>query len=299
MSVRFDGEAPRHRRSVPARDIAPGDRFMRRSGLPSPPVKSARVVRDSFGTDAYVSVRLADGTEVIVAIASSIRVYTERTPGRGLEDLIAVQAEAGSAEEALIAASTARPDDEALMDVALKLGPGINPRAGAHLADLAWAADRLAVEHGDPAAATPLLAFLTSLDFDGNEGRWRPIRHALALAAWLARRQGHDDAAVALGARLAAGEEAAIAELRGPAQAIRRREITDPVMPDREIQRARDTGARADERELRLLRLDLLLTQLAHGRSGVGPAELGRAVAAEFVALGPGGEANTLGDDVR
>lgn len=285
--LRFNGDAPRHRRSVPAREIAPGDRFMRRTGMPSPPVKSATVVRDSFGTEAYVAAVLQDGTQVTIAIASSIRVYTHRAPGRGLEDLIALPVEEGSAEAALIAASTSRPDDAELLDVALKLSPGINTRAGAHLADLAWAADRLAVEHADPGAATPLLATLTALDYDGNEGRWRAVRHGLALAAWLAAAQGHDDDALALGERLASGEDAAIEEMPGPARAIRRREMTHPVLPERDIQRARDTGATDEERTLRLLRLDLLLTLWAHGRSDVPRHDLARMIDVEMRALGP------------
>ena len=294
MALRFDGEAPRHRRSVPAREVAAGDRFMRRSGLPSAPVKSVRVVKDSFGTETYVQARLQDGTEVIIAIASSIRIYTERAAGPGFAQLLALAVEPDSPEAALVAAAQDHPDDAELLDLALRLAPGINTRAGAHLADLSWAADRLAVEHADTLGAMPLLAALTALDFDGNEGRWRPVRHALALSAWLARSEAHDDAADALGARVLAGERAAMSELPGPAQAIRRRELSHPVLSERDIQRARDLGARADERVLRLARLDVLLMQLAHGQAGMDRTELSRMITEEFKALGPGGCANTL-----
>ncbi|RKW69895.1 DUF6707 family protein [Galactobacter caseinivorans] len=294
MPVRFDGEAPRHRRSVSARQISAGDRFMRRNGKPSVAVKSVRVVRDSFGTDAYVEAQLMDGVRVTIAIASSIRVYTERAAGPGFSDLIALPTEAGTAEAALVAAVQAYPEDGELLDTALRLAPGINPRAGAHLVDLAWAADRLVVEHGDTEAGMPLLAALTVLSFDGNEGRWRAVRHGLALSAWLARQQGVMDAAAELGARIRRGEEEALEDMRGPVAAIRRRELSNPVFPEREIQKARDTGAIQDERQLRLTRLDLLLAQLATGWAGLNEAELTRLISAELAALGPGGGASVI-----
>lgn len=292
--MRFDGESPRHRRSVPAREIAAGDRFMRRTGTPSAPVRRVRTVRDSFGTEAYVEATLVDNTTVTIAIASSIRVYTERSVGPGLNELLALPVEQNSPEAALIAAAQAYPEDGELLDAALRLGGGVNPRAGAHLADLAWAADRLAVEHHDAAAARPLLAALTVLEFDGNEGRWRSVRHALALSAWLAVRDGVPEAAAELGARIMQGEEAALAEMRGPTAVIRRHELKHPVFPEREIQRARDTGAVRDERRLRLARLDLLLTQRATGAGGLDEAELERLIDAEFTALGPQGNASAL-----
>lgn len=267
---------------------------MRRNGKPSVAVKSVRTVRDSFGTDAYVEALLVDGTRVTIAIASSIRVYTERAAGPGFADLIALPTEAGSAEAALVAAVQAYPEDGELLDTALRLAAGINPRAGAHLADLAWAADRLVVEHGDIPAGMPLLAALTVLSFDGNEGRWRAVRHGLALSAWLARQQGVNDAAAELGARIRRGEEEALEEMRGPSAVIRRRELSHPVFPEREIQKARDTGAIQEERQLRLTRLDLLLAQLATGWAGLDQTELTRLITAELAALGPGGGASVL-----
>ncbi|MDZ3744477.1 DUF6707 family protein [Pseudoglutamicibacter cumminsii] len=87
MTVNFDGNFPRYRQAIPARDITKGDRFMRRSGMPSQPVRSATIVKDSFGTDAYVDVVLEDGTHATVAINSTIRVFTERDLGPGIDEL--------------------------------------------------------------------------------------------------------------------------------------------------------------------------------------------------------------------
>lgn len=277
---------PRHRRSVPAVDVAAGDRFMRRDGRPSAAVAAVKVVKDSFGTDAYVRATLTDKTEVTIAIASSIRVYTERVAGPGLDELIALPVQADSPEASLAAAARAHPDDGELVQTALRLVPGINLRAGAHLSDLADAADRLVLRHADGSAASGLIAALTSLDYDGNEGRWRPVRHGLALAAWLAERDGHPVEAQALAARLRAGEEEALAELNGPAAAIRRREVTEPHLHEKEIQRARETGNLDAERSLRHARWRMLLALLAHGEGPFDDDELRRRIDAEVAALG-------------
>ncbi|MGO1319592.1 MAG: DUF6707 family protein [Galactobacter sp.] len=266
FSGRFSG--PRSRRQAKAREIAAGDRFMRRDGLPSAAVVSTRVVTDSFGTDMCVEAVLEDRTRVRIAVGSTVRVYTDRTPPPGLKDLLTMTVPETGPEAALLAATESHREDEELVRIALNLVPGINVRAGAHLTDLATAVDRLVVVHSDTEAARPLLAHLTDRGFDGNENRWWPVRHGLALASWLAI--VHDDtaAAAAYGTALRAGEDEVLTEMRGPAAKIRRHEMTRPASFDREIQRASELGRHADEARLRWARLDQSLTQLATGWAG-------------------------------
>lgn len=258
---------------------------MRRSGMPSEPVRSVRVVRDSFGTEAYVEATLTDRSTVTIAIGSSVRVYTERPAGPGFDDLASLAVQPDSPEGALVGAARAYPEDRELTATALRLGPRINPRAGAHLDDLVAAAERLVVMHDDAAAAAPLLAVMTDLGFDGNEGRWRATRAALALASWLARTAEDTERAEDLGARLRVGEDLAVAELRGPTADIRRRELASPTLPDRDIQRAHEGGVVQKERRLRQVRLDILLSQLAAGWAGWDAEELAGLVATEIEAL--------------
>lgn len=280
------------RRQVEAKAVGPGDRFMRRNGMPSEPVRAVKVVRDSFGTEAYVQATLTDRTVVTIAIGSSVRVFTERPAAPGFGDLASLPVTPGSPEEALVTAARAYPEDTALTATALRLGPRINPRAGAHLDDLVDAAERLVVIHQDRAAAAPLLAVLTDLGFDGNEGRWRATRAALALAAWLATADGDSERAEDLGARLRVGEDLAIAELRGPTAAIRRRELADPSLPERDVQRAREDNATDSELRLRRIKLDILLSQAAAGWAGWDRDELASKIEAEIAAIR---ELNTAG----
>lgn len=258
---------------------------MQRNGLPSAAVVSTRVVRDSFGTDSHVLATLEDRTQVSIAIGSSVRVYTDRTPPPGLKDLMTMTVPDEGPEAALLAAAEAHPLDERLVRIGLSLVPGVNGRAGAHLAGLAEAADRLVVVHDDAAAARPLLAFLCARGHDGNEGRWRAVRHGLALASWVAVRDGDASTSARYGEALVAGEEAALADLRGPAARIRVHENTHPIPPDRDIQRARELGQFAEETRLRWVRLDLWLTQLATGWAGWHEGELLAAIEADVAAL--------------
>jgi hypothetical protein len=280
---RFSG--PRSRRQAKAREIAAGDRFMQRDGLPSAAVVSTTVVRDSFGTDMCVEAVLDDRTRVRIAIGSSVRVYTDRTPPPGLKDLLTMNVPETGPEAALLAAAEAHRDDEELVRIGLNLVPGINVRAGAHLTDLATAVDRLVVVHDDREAARPLLHHLIDRGFDGNENRWWPVRHGLALASWLALLDGDAATSSSYGAALRAGEEAGLKEMRGPAVRIRWHEMTRPASSDREIQRASELGRHRDEERLRWARLDQSLTQLATGWAGWDEAEVIATIDSDVEAL--------------
>ncbi|MGO3152328.1 MAG: DUF6707 family protein [Galactobacter sp.] len=283
FSGRFSG--PRSRRQAKAREIAAGDRFMRRDGLPSSAVVSTRVLRDSFGSDMCVEAVLEDRTQVRIAIGSTVRVYTDRTPPPGLKDLLTMTVPETGPEAALLSATEAHREDAELVRIALNLVPGINVRAGAHLADLATAVDRLIVVHADLEAARPLLTHLTDRGFDGNENRWWPVRHGLALAAWLAVADDDSAAAAAFGTALRSGEDEVLAEMRGPAARIRRHEMTRPASFDREIQRASELGRHDDEARLRWARLDQSLTQLATGWAGWNQSELLATIALDVEVL--------------
>jgi hypothetical protein len=258
---------------------------MQRDGLPSAAVVSTRVLRDSFGTDMCVEATLEDRTRVRIAIASAVRVYTDRTPPPGLKDLLTMTIPEGGPEAALLTATEAHRDDEQLVRIALNLVPGINVRAGAHLTDLATAVDRLVVVHDDVEAARPLLAHLIDRGFDGNENRWWPVRHGLAMAAWLAVMHDDASAAVEYGAALRAGEDEALLQMRGPAVRIREYEMRRPQSPDREIQRASELGRDHDEARLRWSRLDQSLTQLATGWAGWDQAETLATIASDVEQL--------------
>lgn len=263
-TVHFDGRFPRHRQAIPARNITKGDRFMHRSGLPSEPVQSARVVKDSFGTDAYVDVVLEDGSHATVAINSTIRVFTERNLGPGIDELLAVPVEEGSAEAALVEAAKAHRKDAQLLSAALRVAPGINTRAGSHLDSLVWAAFQLAVVYEDTEFVWPILNVLTQQSFEDNATRWLPTRYGLALACWLARQAADHDAATGYAQQLKGGEEALIATLPGTAREIHRRQLEHASLYDREIQRARDSLNAPLELEFRWSRLKSLMVTTAY-----------------------------------
>lgn len=264
MTVNFDGNFPRYRQAIPARDITKGDRFMRRSGMPSQPVRSATIVKDSFGTDAYVDVVLEDGTHATVAINSTIRVFTERDLGPGIDELLAVPVEDGTAEAALVEAAATYRKDHQMLTAALRVAPGINTRAGSHLDTLAWAAYQLAIVYENTDLTWPVLNVLSQQTFADNTTRWVPARQGLALASWLARQAGDHDAAAGYAEQLKEGEEALIATLPGSAREIHRRQLEHASLYDREIQRARDTLNADLELDLRWNRLKSLMVTTAY-----------------------------------
>ena len=221
-------------------------------------------VNFSFGTDAYVDVVLEDGTHATVAINSTIRVFTERDLGPGIDELLAVPVEDGTAEAALVEAAATYRKDHQMLTAALRVAPGINTRAGSHLDTLAWAAYQLAIVYENTDLTWPVLNVLSQQTFADNTTRWVPARQGLALASWLARQAGDHDAAAGYAQQLKEGEEALIATLPRSAREIHRRQLEHASLYDREIQRARDTLNTDLELDLRWNRLKSLMVTTAY-----------------------------------
>ncbi|GER22810.1 hypothetical protein NCCP1664_13070 [Zafaria cholistanensis] len=273
-------------RGVRAEKVVAGNRFITRTGTPSPPVVSVRTIHDSFGTPAMVEARLEGGRAVRIAYGSTIRVHTnEPAPEPTLEDLPAHAAD-GSPEAVLVAAAREHPEDPRVVAAVARLSRGLNVKSGAHLHDVAELAHLLFVELDDRESAWCVLGLLTGLEFDGNLGRWKHVQSALALAAFLSDQDGDAAAAAHFGSLLRAADTAEDpARARLEAEVLQRR-LDNPDLFDREIRRAAAAGNTDAEHVWRNRRLRTLLFLRAHGGSRTLDAdELGRLVQLELDAL--------------
>ncbi|MEE1621857.1 DUF6707 family protein [Zafaria sp. Z1313] len=275
-------------RSVRAEKVAPGHRFITRTGAPSLPVASVRTVQDSFGTPAYVEAVLESGQTATIAYGSSIRVHTtEPPPEVTLDELTVIPVEDGSPEAVLIEIAREYPWDQRVLEPIARLSRGFNAKAGAHLEDVRLLARLLLVDLQDRANAWRALGILTELPFDGNFGRWKTIQLALAAASYLAFDDGDAEAADRYAEALRATDHVEADPVRSRLGAeLRQRQLDEPNLFDREIHRAAATGDRESEREWRLQRFEALLHLRAHGGSRtLGADELARMIRHELDAL--------------
>jgi hypothetical protein len=275
-------------RSVPAEKVAPGHRFITRTGTPSRPVAAVRTVADSFGTPALVEATLEDGQGVTIACGSWIRVHTtEPAPEPTLRDLELIPVEEGTPEADLLGIARAYPHDQRILGPAARLVRGLNVKAGAHLGDVRNLAHLLFVELDDRDNAWKALRILTELPFDGNFGRWKHTQSALSMAAFLADDDGDAAAAERYSAALRVTDHVEQDPLKAKLTAeVRQRQLDEPNLFDREIHRAAAAHDAAAEHEWRTARLDALLLLRAHGGSRtLDHDELGRMIRHELAAL--------------
>lgn len=278
-------------RSVRAEKVAPGNRFITRTGTPSLPVVGLRTVQDSFGTPAYIEATLESGQKVTMACGSSLRVHTtEPPPEATLDELTVIPVEDGSAEAVLISIAREYPWDQRVLAPVARLSRGFNAKSGSQLEDVRNLAHLLLVELDDRTNAWRALGILTELPFDGNFGRWKSVQGALAMAAYLAGDDGDPDAASHYAEALRATDHVEDDPLKSKLSAqVRQRQLDSPNLFDREIHRAAAANDAESEREWRTQRLDALFHLRAHGGSRTLDAdELGRMIRHELDVLRPG-----------
>lgn len=276
-----------HLRSVRAAEVAPGDRFLTRQGDPSAPVTAVRTTRDDFGTPALVIATLQDGREVRIAYASSIRVRTTR-PAAALDPATAfAPVQEGSPEATVVALAKRHPQDQHALGLAAKLSRGINLRSGSQLEDIDTLARYLFTELDDADSALEATKLLTELPYDGAMGRWKSIESSLALAANIHFHRGEDERGEALGERLREPDEDEPDPLRRKvAGEVRQRQLDEPNLYDREIERAQAADDDRAERSWRSARLSTLFFLRARGGSRtLTDAELDRRINLEVTAL--------------
>ncbi|MGJ9404342.1 DUF6707 family protein [Arthrobacter sp. KK5.5] len=288
-----------HIRSVRAEKVAPGNRFITRTGAPSLPVTGLRTVQDSFGTPAYIEATLESGQTVTIACGSTLRVHTtEPPPEATLDELTVIPVEEGSPESVLISIAREYPWDQRVLAPVARLSRGFNAKAGAQLEDVRDLAHLLLVELDDRTNAWRALGILTELPFDGNFGRWKSIQGALAMAAFLAEDDGDAASARNYAEALRATDHFEEDPLKSKLTAeVRQRQMDSPNLFDREIHRAAAATDTAAEHEWRTQRLDALFHLRAHGGSRTLDAdELGRMIRHELDVLRSGDADRGAGD---
>lgn len=292
-------------RAVRAEKVAPGNRFITRTGAPSLPVTGVRTVPDSFGTPAYIEATLDNGQKVTIAHGSTIRVHTaEPPPEATLDELTVIPVEDGSPEAILISIAREYPWDQRVLAPIAKLSRGFNPKSGAQLEDVRDLAHLLFVELDDQPNVWRALGVLTELPFDGNFGRWKSIQSALAIAAYLSATDGDAEASHRYSESLRVTDHIEEDPLKDKLTAeLRQRQLDEPNLFDREIHRATAAQDAVAIRSWRIERLDALLYLLAHGGSrALARDELQRMIDNELQTLrsldGPGQqEAEQAADD--
>ena len=250
-------------------------------------VESVSVEADDFGVPALVLALLADNRTVKMAHGSSVRVQAPAPSGPPAAAVRPAPTEEESFAAILAAAVEAHPEEPRVKEIAGRLGRGLNVKSGSQLQDVRDLAHLLYVDLADARHSLQVATLLTHLPFDGNFGRWNWIQGTLALASHITREQGDPQASAAYARAVRAADDAETDPLKAKLAAeLLQRQLNQPNLYDREINRSAEAGEEAAEREWRVLRLDTLLYLRAHGGSQtLSAAELERRIDVELSAI--------------
>lgn len=271
---------------VNAELLVPGQKLMR-DELALAPLTSVRIEEDDLGTPALVIAELDDGETLRIAYGSPVRVAAPAPEQNASEAVRNVPTEEETYAAVLAAAEAAHPDDRQVKEIATRLSRGLNVKAGSNLRDVRDLAHTLYVDLGDAENALAVCGLITGLGFDGNYGRWNWIQGALALAAHITHSTGDLEASRAFAQAVRAGDHAESDPLKAKLSAeLLQRQLNEPNLYDREVQRAAEAGDEQSERDWRILRLDSLIYLRAHGGSqAFSDAELERRIRNELSAI--------------
>ncbi|MFZ3453903.1 DUF6707 family protein [Arthrobacter sp. 7Tela_A1] len=271
---------------VNAELLVPGQRLVL-DELTLAPLASVRVEEDDLGTPALVVAELEDGESLRIAYGSAVRVAAPAPEKHASEAIRSIPSDEETYAAVLAAAEAAHPEDRAVKELVTRLARGLNVKAGSNLQDVRDLAHTLYVDLGDAENALAVCGLITGLGFDGNYGRWNWIQGALALAAQITHEAGDSDASAAFAQAVRAGDHAESDPLKAKLSAeLLQRQLNEPNLYDREVQRAAESGDEHSERDWRILRLNTLLYLRAHGGSqAYTDAELQRRIRTELSAI--------------
>ena len=271
---------------VNAELLAPGQILVHEGTLLAP-VKESSVEKDDFGAPALVIVVLEDATTLRLAHGSSVRVQAPAPSGAPADAVRTVPADEENYAAVVAAAAAAHPGKDRVLEFTTRLRRGLNVKSGSNLQDVRDLAHTLYVDLDDPANALQVCNIITGLPFDGNFGRWNWIQSSLSLAAHITYEAGDAEAAAAYAQAVRAGDAAESDPLKAKLAAeLLQRQLNEPNLYDREINRATEAGDEHSEREWRVLRLDALLYLRAHGGSQtLSELELDRRIRNELIAV--------------
>ena len=207
--------------------------------------------------------------------------------GPSQEELALIPTPDGTPESVVEAAAEAHPDAVGVLLLTDRLSKGVNFKSGSCLKDLTDLAHELFVALKDAEAALSIADLLTVLPYDGNPGRWASVEASLALASYICRQGGQDERAAVYEKLIRTPESQETDPFKARMAAkVRQRSLNEPNLYDKEIFRSIDNSNHDAEREWRLLRLESLLFQRAHGGSEtIGMSELERRIGNELEAV--------------
>ncbi|MBD8044851.1 hypothetical protein H9638_13650 [Arthrobacter sp. Sa2BUA2] len=271
---------------VNAELLVPGQKLVL-DELTLAPLTGVRIEEDDFGTPALVLVELEDGGTLRIAFGSAVRVAAPAPEQNASEAVRSVPTDEETYAAVLAAAQAAHPDDRTVKELITRLSRGLNVKAGSNLQDVRDLAHTLYVDLGDADNALAVCGLITGLGFDGNYGRWNWIQGALSLAAHITHDAGDLEASGAYAQAVRAGDHAESDPLKAKLSAeLLQRQLNEPNLYDREVQRAAEAGDEQSERDWRVLRLNTLLYLRAHGGSeAYSDAELQRRIRNELSAI--------------
>ncbi|MBD7996296.1 hypothetical protein H9639_13410 [Arthrobacter sp. Sa2CUA1] len=271
---------------VNAELLVPGQKLVL-DELTLAPLTELRIEEDDFGTPALVIADLEDGGTVRIAYGSAVRVAAPAPEQNASEAVRSVPTDEETYAAVLAAAQAAHPDDRTVKELITRLRRGLNVKAGSNLQDVRDLAYTLYVDLGDARNALAVCGLITGLGFDGNYGRWNWIQGALSLAAHITHETGDLDASNAYAQAVRAGDHAESDPLKAKLSAeLLQRQLNEPNLYDREVQRAAEASDEQAERDWRVLRLNTLLYLRAHGGSeAYSDAELQRRIRNELSAI--------------
>lgn len=251
------------------------------------PVAAIRIEEDDLGNPALVIADLEDGEVLRIAYGSAVRVAAPAPEKNAAEAVRSIPTEEETYAAVLATAEAAHPEDRAVKELVTRLSRGLNVKAGSNLQDVRDLAHTLYVDLGDAENALAVCSLITGLGFDGNYGRWNWIQGALALAAQITHESGDLEASAAFAQAVRAGDNAESDPLKAKLSAeLLQRQLNEPNLYDREVQRAAEAGDEHSERDWRILRLNTLLYLRAHGGSqSYSDAELQRRIRTELSAV--------------
>ncbi|GAA1337509.1 DUF6707 family protein [Arthrobacter roseus] len=273
-------------RPTRASAVSAGQRLLTPSGT-AQHVREITVEQDDYGVPALVTATLDDGSTVRMAASSTVRVGVEAdtAPATGPVDVI--PAEDGTPEAVVAHAAAVHPESPAVQELAARLGKGLNIKSGSNLQDVRDLAHVLFVELLDTDNALMVTSLVTGQDFDGNFARWKWIESCLAMAAYITYENGDFTASEEFTTRLRTIDDVETDPLKAKVAAtVRQRQLNEPHLYDREIQRASAAGDDVTEKEWRVLRLYTLMYLRTHGGSEtLTPQEIDRRINNELIAI--------------
>ncbi|MEB7447949.1 DUF6707 family protein [Arthrobacter koreensis] len=251
------------------------------------PLAAVHIEEDDLGNPALVIADLEDGETLRIAYGAAVRVAAPAPETNAAEAVRSIPTEEETYAAVLAAAEAAHPEDRAVKELVTRLSRGLNVKAGSNLQDVRDLAHTLYVDLGDSENALAVCSLITGLGFDGNYGRWNWIQGALALAAQITHESGDIEASAAFAQAVRAGDDAESDPLKAKLSAeLLQRQLNEPNLYDREVQRAAEAGDELSERDWRILRLNTLLYLRAHGGSlTYSDAELQRRIRTELSAV--------------